>query len=138
MFVSGYIYRLLRTEARDLGIRWTALMVLKDLDLLGPLNQRTLAEIEQIREPTMTVLAKQMHDRGWVRRHADRTDARAKLVMITPKGKKELTMAGEYLKQKLDDALADLSDAQTSSIESGLRPLVEMVMRRVGNAKKGS
>ena len=55
-FVSGYLYRIVRYAARDLGIRWTALMVLKDLSLLGPSTQRTLADVEQVTEPTMTVL----------------------------------------------------------------------------------
>ena len=56
MFVSGYVYRLLCAKARTLGIRWSGLMVLVDLDLLGPTRQRALVEIEQVRGSTMTVL----------------------------------------------------------------------------------
>ena len=48
MFVSGYVYRLLCAKARTLGIRWSGLMVLVDLDLLGPTRQRALVEIEQV------------------------------------------------------------------------------------------
>ena len=92
-FVSGYLYRIVRYEARDLGIRWTALMVLKDLALLGPSTQRTLADVEQVTEPTMTVLLDQMQQRGWITRNRDAQNGRIKRIAITTKGKRELAVS---------------------------------------------
>ena len=62
------LQRLLRFGVRHEKIGWTALMILKDLDFLGPSSQRELAEIEQVRAPTMTVLINQMERKGWVQR----------------------------------------------------------------------
>jgi DNA-binding MarR family transcriptional regulator len=135
-FVSGYLYRLLRYQARDLGIRWTALMVLKDLALLGPSTQRALAEIEQVREPTMTVLLQQMQKRGWVTRRRSPHSARVKLATITPKGEQELATAGRFLRERLRTELETLSAAEWTAIEVGLRPLVAFLTSKIGEARQ--
>lgn len=133
-FVSGYLYRLARYEARDLGIRWTALMVLKDLSLLGSAAQRTLADIEQVREPTMTVLLNQMEERGWVTRRRDPRNPRMKLVEMTAEGERELRSAGGVIRGRLREELAGLSERDYDRIEAGLRPLAELLMRKLGDA----
>jgi DNA-binding MarR family transcriptional regulator len=135
--VSGYLYRLLRHEARDLGIRWTALMVLKDLALLGPSTQRTLAEIEQVREPTMTTLLQQMHKRGWVTRRRSPHSARVRLAAITPKGEQELSTASRFLRERLRSELEALSSTEWTAIETGLRPLVALLTSKIARSRKG-
>lgn len=135
--VSGYLYRLLRYESRDLGIRWTALMVLRDLALLGPSAQRRLAEIEQVREPTMTVLLQQMHKRGWVTRRRPPHSARVKLASITPKGERELAAADRFLRERLRSELEALSAAEWTAIETGLRPLVALLTSKIAETRKG-
>ena len=87
MFVSGYVYRLVRAKARQLGFRWSALMVLADLDLLGPTEQRRLVAIEQVRGSTMTVLLQDLEKRGWLERVDHDADARVTLVSITASGR---------------------------------------------------
>ena len=134
-FVSGYLYRLARYEARDIGIRWTALMVLKDLSLLGPSTQRTLADIEQVREPTMTVLLKQMQERGWITRRRDPRNPRTKLVEITFEGQRELRSAGNVIRRRLQKELRGLSTRDYARIESGLRPLTRLLMKKLDEAK---
>jgi DNA-binding MarR family transcriptional regulator len=135
-FLTGYLYRLLRYEARDLGIRWSALMVLRDLSLLGPSTQRTLAAIEQVREPTMTVLLQQMHGRGWVRRRRPAHSARVKLAAITPKGEQELATAGRFLRERLRSELEGLSAAEWRAIETSLRPLVTLLTSKIAGRGK--
>ena len=93
MFVSGYVYRLLHAKARALGIRWSGLTALVDLDLLGPTQQRALVEIEQVRGSTMTVLLQDLEERRWVDRVVDEADARVTLVTITAAGRAELRRA---------------------------------------------
>ena len=109
MFVSGYVYRLLRAKARGLGIRWSGLMVLVDLDLLGPTEQRTLVEIEKVRGATMTVLLQDLEARGWVEREAHEVDARVTRVMITASGRTELRRAGRLLRDHLNAELSGIS-----------------------------
>lgn len=84
-------------------------MILKDLDLLGALSQRQLAEVEQVRAPTMTVLINQMESKGWVQRRADPDDARSYKVTITARGRRRLRATGRMLQAKLETELAALS-----------------------------
>jgi DNA-binding MarR family transcriptional regulator len=135
-FVSGYLYRIVRYEARDLGIRWTALMVLKDLSLLGAVTQRTLAEIEQVTEPTMTVLLEQMQKRGWVTRNRDPSNGRIRRVAITSKGTRELANAGRVLRQRLAAELTGVSAAEFDAIAAALQPLMTLLMNKVSMARK--
>jgi len=135
-FVSGYLYRIVRYEARDLGIRWTALMVLKDLALLGPSTQRTLCEVEQVTEPTMTVLLDQMQQRGWITRSRDPSNGRIKRVTITAKGARELAKAGRVLRERLGGELAGLSAAELDAIGAALGPLVALLMNKIVVARQ--
>lgn len=135
-FVSGYLYRIVRFEARDLGIRWTALMVLKDLSLLGPCTQRTLADVEQVTEPTMTVLLRQMQQRGWITRQRDPVNGRSKRVAITAKGARELANAGRVLRERLGSELAGLSAGELDAIGKALAPLTALLMNKIEVAKR--
>jgi DNA-binding MarR family transcriptional regulator len=135
-FVSGYLYRIVRYAARDLGIRWTALMVLKDLSLLGPSTQRTLADVEQVTEPTMTVLLDQMQQRGWITRNRDSKNGRIKRVAITAKGQRELEKAGRVLRERLGGELAALSATELDAIGTALAPLVRLLMNNIDVARR--
>src|SRR5690606_14505956 len=134
-FVSGYLYRLARYEARDIGIRWTALMVLRDLSLLGPSTQRTLADIEQVREPTMTVLLKQMPEGGWLSRRRERRTPRTKPAEITCEGQRQRRSAGNATGRRLQKELRGLPTRDYARIESGLRPLTRLLMKKLDEAK---
>lgn len=134
MFVSGYVHRLLRYEARLQNLRWTALMVLKDLQLLGPLSQRALAEIEQVSAPTMTVLIRQMAEREWIHRAGTEGDARVCLVSITPTGRQELKSSGELLQGRLEAELIDLPEGVLKQLQEDLGLLSAVVMKKIQGA----
>ena len=132
MFVSGYVYRLLHAKARALGIRWSGLMVLVDLDLLGPTQQRALVEIEQVRGSTMTVLLQELEERGWVDRVVDEADARVTLVTITAAGRAELRRAGKLLRRHLNEELSGLPAAILRDVAAALEPLSSALMQKAG------
>jgi DNA-binding MarR family transcriptional regulator len=111
-------------------------MVLKDLALLGPSTQRTLADVEQVTEPTMTVLLQQMQRQRWVTRSRDASNGRIKRVAITPQGQRELKNAGTYLRQRLGAELGALSGAELDGIATALQPLVALLMRKIGEARE--
>jgi DNA-binding MarR family transcriptional regulator len=134
MFISGYVHRLLRHEAKQIDLRWTALMVLKDLQLLGPLSQRGLAEIEQVSAPTMTVLLRQMAEREWVRRAGTEGDARVSLVSITPTGRRKLKKAGSSLQARLEAELIDLPERVLDDLHESLGLLSAVVMKKIHGA----
>jgi DNA-binding MarR family transcriptional regulator len=132
MFVSGYVHRLLRYEARHARVPWTALMVLKDLDLLGPLSQKALAEIEQVRAPTIAVLIGQMERQGWVKRIANPSDGRSQKVSITSKGRKKLASAGRVLHARLEAELGALALQDFHTLAAGLRELSAAIAKKIG------
>lgn len=136
MFVSGYVYRLLIREARRIGMRWTAILVLKDLDLLGSLSQQEIADIEQVKRPTMTDLLQQMETEGWIRRRVDSKNRSANIVSITPAGRKALQRAGEALRKTLNGALSDLSSSELARLERGLTPVAENWMRGIATFRR--
>jgi DNA-binding MarR family transcriptional regulator len=130
MFVSGYVYRLLRAKARGLGIRWSGLMVLVDLDLLGPTEQRRLVEIEKVRGATMTVLLQDLEARGWVEREAHEVDARVTRVKITVAGRTELRRAGRLLRDHLTAELNGLPNKVLRDVAASLEPLSSALMQK--------
>jgi len=133
MFVSGYVYRLLRAKARGLGIRWSGLMVLVDLDLLGPTDQRSLVEIEKVRGSTMTVLLQDLELRGWVEREAHEVDARVTRVMITVAGRTELRRAGKLLRDHLNAELSGMPNGVLRAVAASLKPLSSALMQRAAD-----
>jgi len=130
MFVSGYVYRLLRAKARGLGIRWSGLMVLVDLDLLGPTEQRRLVEIEKVRGATMTVLLQDLEMRGWVEREVHGLDGRVTRVMITAAGRIELRRAGRLLRHHLDAELSGVPKSVLRNVAAALKPLSSALMQK--------
>jgi len=130
MFVSGYVYRLLRAKARGLGIRWSGLMVLVDLDLLGPTEQRRLVEIEKVRGSTMTVLLQDLEGRGWVEREAHEVDARVTRVMITASGRTELRRAGRLLRDHLNAELSGMPKSVLRDVAASLKRLSSALMQK--------
>lgn len=138
MLVSGYVHRLLRNEAKRLNMRWTALMVLKDLQLLGAVSQRTLAEIEQVTAPTMTVLLRQMERRGWIRRDSHDIDARVSLVAITPEGQKELRRSGQLLRERLEAELSAVPAPVLKNLQENLGVLTTIIMGKINGEKSPS
>jgi len=133
MFVSGYVYRLLRAKARELGIRWSGLMVLVDLDLLGPTEQRTLVEIEKVRGSTMTVLLQDLERRGWIARQTHEGDARVTHVRITASGRAELHRAGTLLRRRLNAELSGMPSKVLGKVASALKPLSAALMQRAAD-----
>jgi DNA-binding MarR family transcriptional regulator len=136
MFVSGYVYRLLIREARRIGIRWRAILVLKDLDLLGPLSQQTLADIEQVKRPTMTVLLQQMETEGWITRTVDPQNRSANVVSITPPGRRTLRRAGKALRTRIQAAIGEMSQRELSEIDCALTLLTAYWMQGIEQGKQ--
>jgi DNA-binding MarR family transcriptional regulator len=131
MFVSGYVYRILRLEARSAGLRWTGILVLKDLDLLGPLTQQALADIEQVSRPTMTVLLHELEDLGWVTRKVHSANRSSNLVHLTARGGKELRAAGAKFLDRIQGALRGLPARDLAHLERGVAALTAMWMEGI-------
>ncbi|MGH8226097.1 MAG: MarR family winged helix-turn-helix transcriptional regulator [Gammaproteobacteria bacterium] len=130
LFNTGALYRLLHRRAQQAGIRWSGLMVLNDLAQLGPLSQRELADIEQVRPATLSLLVKELLTEGLVSREADENDRRAVRVCITPAGRDRLERDATRLAQVLEKALESLGDAALAELVRGEERLAQLLHNR--------
>jgi len=105
-------------------------MVLKDLELLGPVSQRTLCDIEQVSAPTMTVLIQEMRNRAWVKKSST-GDARVSMVSITSKGHRELKSAGRLLRRRLQAELKHVPESAFKNLEESLGALSSELRKKI-------
>ncbi len=127
LFNTGALYRLLRRRSQQAGIRWSGLMVLNDLSLLGSLSQRELADIQQVRAATLSLLIRELLAEGLVSREPDANDRRAVKVRITAAGRDRLERDGARLAQTLEEALGALDDAALAELLRGEEQLVRVL-----------
>ena len=115
-FLLHDVARLLRQaydrRVRGLGLTRSQWWVLNQLFRNPGVNQSELADILEIRKPTLGRLLDRMEAKGWVRREHDASDRRAWRVHLTDAiepAMRELRAAAAQLRR---DALAGLSAAE--------------------------
>lgn len=119
LFNSGYIYRRLRKEAEKLGIKWTTLTLLKDIELLGPVTQKQLAQENHLSGPTVSVLISEMIEEGLVKRTINPEDKRSSTLLLSKKGEKRLESEGSKLQASLLPLLNSLTETEIENLLSG-------------------
>jgi MarR family transcriptional regulator, transcriptional regulator for hemolysin len=115
-FLLSDVARMLRhaydRRVRDLGLTRSQWWVLNQLFRNPGVNQSELAEILEIRKPTLGRLLDRMEAKGWVRREQDASDRRAWRVHLTDAvqpAMRELRKAAADLRR---DALAGVNASQ--------------------------
>ncbi len=93
---------------------WRTLAVLRDH---GPLRLGGIARVSRVSQPTMTKIVQALEERGWIRRIADRSDARASLLSATEVGLRELDAWREELAESLAPHFTDLDDHDVTALE---------------------
>lgn len=78
---------MLRRDTASAGPSRVQLTVLSALAHGGSRRITELAEIEQVTQPSMTVLVSRLERLGWVSRERDRSDRRGVLVALTDAGR---------------------------------------------------
>lgn len=119
---STAIRLLRRVRATDVesGISPARLSVLSLLVFAGEKTVGELAEIEQVRAPTMTGLVAGLVDDRLVTRRADRTDRRVVRVRVTAAGRRLLEAARRRRVTELARLLAGASEAELAAIETAV------------------
>jgi DNA-binding MarR family transcriptional regulator len=112
-------HRMTRLAARATGNQespavWRTLSVLVQM---GPMRLGTLAVQSRVSQPTMTKIVKNLVDEGWIERIADRTDARAWQIGITPDGAASLEAWRLELGEALTPIFADLTEEDRVVLE---------------------
>src|SRR3954471_8072495 len=85
-----HLLRRLRVEDRAMGLTAPRASALSVLVFRGPVTMSALADMEQVRRPTMTRLVDGLERRGLVRRVSHAEDGRVQLVDATAAGKRLL------------------------------------------------
>lgn len=122
-------HRLSRVAARATGettspAAWRTLAVLSNA---GPLRLGELAASSRVSQPTMTKIAANLNELGWIVRIPDETDARAWQIDIAPEGKEALA----DWRRRLGDALAPYFEDMDDEEERALRHSVEIISERI-------
>jgi DNA-binding MarR family transcriptional regulator len=101
----------------------------------GPRRVTELAELEGLAQPTMTLLVKQLVERGLVRRDRHADDGRVVLVSVTDSGKAALTSLRGEAETVLRSYLEAMSDDQVEALSTAadaLQGLIVLLQRGAG------
>ena len=104
-----HLLRQLRREDEVSGLTAPRLSALSVLVFGGPMSMSRLAELEQVRLPTMSRLVSALEAEGLVRRTPDPADARSVRLRATPKGTRLLHAGRARRVASLADALSTLT-----------------------------
>jgi DNA-binding MarR family transcriptional regulator len=115
---------LLRQLGGDLSRTETGL--LKTLDG-GPRRITELAELEGLAQPTITILIKQLEEKGLVTRTRQSGDGRVVLVTLTESGNVALENHRGRLRAVLGECLAEISDEQVEALATATETLAQLV-----------
>ncbi|PWC03578.1 MarR family winged helix-turn-helix transcriptional regulator [Agromyces badenianii] len=129
VFVTHRLTRLAAavTGSTESPAVWRTLGVLRDL---GPMRLGELARVSRVTQPTTTKIVNALDERGWIRRIADSSDARAWLISADQRGLAALDAWRAELGRALAPTFADLDDAELDI----LADVVEIVRARLERA----
>ena len=86
-----------------------------------------LAELEGLAQPTITILIKQLEERGLVTRTRQSGDGRVVLVDLTESGNAALEEYRRRLRAVLGGYLAEISDSQVEALATATETLAQLV-----------
>jgi MarR family transcriptional regulator for hemolysin len=114
---------------RPLGFGMAYLPVVIALEEHGPLQQKDLLAYARIEQPTMTALLARMERDRLITRKRDPTDARARLVALTPHATSVLSTVKEAMTAVVDEAMLGISAADRGILVRAL----QLVVRNLGD-----
>jgi DNA-binding MarR family transcriptional regulator len=113
------------------GLTPTQLAALATVERSGPMRLGDLAAAEGIAPSTLTRLVTALEESGYVRRHADPSDARASTLVITPRGHNTLERLRTESTLVLAASLRLLTPEQRSVLAEAL-PVLELLAEAPG------
>lgn len=133
-YVSGTTqtkaYRLLRGHIYDTlsqyGLTptyWSMLGLI--IEARDGVRQVEIARDLHVKAPLVTAMTRQLEERGIVQSFQNQFDARAKLLAITPAGKKFVKMVEGELHKRLDLLLAGLTESDLLAYQKVLMTIIE-------------
>jgi DNA-binding MarR family transcriptional regulator len=133
---AGILVRLLVKQVHNREISRTEMGVLSIL-VEGPRRITELAECEGVAQPTMTVLVKRLHERGWIERDGAPHDGRVVMVSITKAGSEAQRRFREQFLVAMRADLREQSDEQLRALSAAtdsLGAFVEDLQQRTARS----
>lgn len=121
---SRLIMRRFEERLRPLGFGMAYLPVAIALEERGPLQQKDLLRYARIEQPTMAALLARMERDRLIARKSDPTDARARLVALTPRAKSVLASVKEAMAAVVEEAMIGISEADRNVLAMSLQRVV--------------
>lgn len=109
--------RLLFDErVRDLGLTAAQARLLVSLDLHPGENQAFYADRLEVEPISLTRIADRMEEAGWIERHPDPADRRARLLRLTEKSRCIVAQLEAIIDRLFEDMLAGLDDEERDTL----------------------
>jgi DNA-binding MarR family transcriptional regulator len=112
---AAVLVRLLVKQVRSREISRTEMEVLSILTE-GPRTITELTGLEGIAQPTMTLLVKRLHEKGWVKREGLPDDGRVVIVSLTEAGAAAQQRCRAQFLQAMRTDLQELSDRELRAL----------------------
>lgn len=127
--VVRLLYRRVQTETGEGSPTRSEAAALSWLDERGPMTLGALAELEQVRQQSMSQSVDALEERGWARRSPDPKDRRQVVVSLTEAGRGALE-AGRGVRQAwIADAMTRLLDKKERATLAQSLDLLERIAR---------
>lgn len=98
----------------------------------GPRNLHELAELHEVKLPTMSRTVSVLEERGWVERTRSHYDRRTVFADITNEGRTALEHVEALAIDRASELLTCLTDEETTRLHQGLEALHRVVRERLG------
>ncbi len=136
--VAIHLLRLARREDRSFGLSAARLSVLSVLVFGGPERLGTLAELEQVKPPTMTRMVQAMERDGLVKVEIAREDRRVRRVQATARGRRLLEAARRARIENLAAVVEALDERERKQVRRAASTLEKALLEVRKNLVSGS
>jgi DNA-binding MarR family transcriptional regulator len=127
LLVSSARFTRLASRESDLTIPHALWRGLSQFDELGPMRISEFAQADRCSQPTATTTVQRLEERGWVRRTADESDARAVRISITPAGREQLQTNRQVAGERLAVRMSRLSAGDRAALAGAVQALHHLI-----------
>jgi DNA-binding MarR family transcriptional regulator len=127
--VVRLVYRRVQTETGEGSPTRSEAAALSWLDERGPMTLRALADLEQVRQQSMSQSVDALQERGWATRSPDPGDRRQVIIALTDAGRAALEGGRNVRQAWIVDAMQRLLDDDERRILAHSLDLLERIAR---------
>lgn len=110
----------MRTTLAGTDYSPSAVHAIMEIGARQSMTAAELAEFLNLEKSSISRMVRKLIEAGELKETVSRGDARAKLLTLTPRGKRTLASINDYGRQQVTSALKQLSDDQQQAVAAGL------------------